>query len=129
MPRYLCIPFHGQPPLPKSSLSIFTSFPWFGSCVCSGVMANQLAVMAHLINNGNAPTMFQNVICDARSHVHAYENGGIAINARAQTSPLTPANGKYLTADEVEKGLQLVKDWHHPVTTLVCLENTLGGVV
>lgn len=100
-----------------------------GLFCATGVMANQLCVMAHLLNNGSAPTMFQNVICDARAHVHVYENGGMGINARAHTTPLQPRNGLHLTAAEVTGALQLAHDWHKPVTTLVALENTCNGVV
>jgi threonine aldolase len=97
--------------------------------VATGVMSNQICIKTHLVHNPGSPTVFQAVLCDARAHVNVWENGGIGHNAGGQVRAVVPANGRYLTAEDVEANLQLNFDWHQPVTTLVCLEVPIDGVV
>ncbi|GAA6016234.1 hypothetical protein JCM10207_000439 [Rhodosporidiobolus poonsookiae] len=90
----------------------------------SGTMTNQLAIRAHL----SSPPY--SVVTDARAHVHLSEAGGIAFHSGATTFPVFPDNGHHLTVEEVlgacvpEDG-----DVHGAPTKLVCVENTLSGMI
>ncbi|KLT38319.1 hypothetical protein CC85DRAFT_253212 [Cutaneotrichosporon oleaginosum] len=88
----------------------------------SGTMTNQLAIRSHLVQPPHA------VLVDARAHVHQYEAGGIALFSQATTHTVSP-RGEHMTAEEVEGALQLGSDVHRAPTRLVCLENTLSGIV
>jgi threonine aldolase len=88
----------------------------------SGTMTNQLAIRSHLVQPPHA------VLVDQRAHVHQYEAGGIALFSQATTHTVTP-KGDHMTVEEVEGALQLGSDVHRAPTRLVCLENTLSGMV
>ncbi|BEI91276.1 uncharacterized protein CcaverHIS019_0400960 [Cutaneotrichosporon cavernicola] len=88
----------------------------------SGTMTNQLAIRSHLVQPPHA------VLLDQRAHVHQYEAGGMALFSQATSHTVVP-QGDHLTLEEVEGALQLGTDIHRAPTRLVCLENTLGGVV
>ncbi|GMK58636.1 hypothetical protein CspeluHIS016_0600780 [Cutaneotrichosporon spelunceum] len=88
----------------------------------SGTMTNQLAIRSHLVQPPHA------VLTDQRAHVHQYEAGGIALFSQATTHTVVP-KGDHLTVEEVAGALELGTDVHRAPTRLVCLENTLGGVV
>ena len=62
----------------------------------SGTMANQLAIRSWL----QQPPY--SILCDERAHVHQWETGGIAAHSQAQTIPVQPTNGLYLTWDDIE---------------------------
>jgi threonine aldolase len=49
--------------------------------------------------------------------------------SQATTHQLFPANHLYLTAKEIEKALELGSNIHHAPTRLICLENTMSGMV
>lgn len=89
----------------------------------SGTMTNQLAIRSHMKQPPHS------IIVDHRAHVHLYEAGGIALFSQATTHGITPANGAYLTAEDVQGALQLGSDIHRAPTRLVSLENTLSGTV
>jgi len=89
----------------------------------SGTMSNQIALRCHLIQPPHS------VLCDVRSHVHKFEAGGIAFHSQASTITVTPANGFYLTAKEVEAELVLEDDPHYAPTRVISLENTLSGII
>jgi len=91
-------------------------------CV-SGTMTNQLAIRTHLTQPPHS------VICDARAHIHRYEAGGIAHHSQATTMPVVPSNGRYITLEDIMPNLILEPDIHFCPTRLVCLENTLQGMV
>ena len=94
--------------------------------VLSGTMGNQLAMRAHL----TAPPY--SVLADARSHIMAWEAGGLALLTGAMASPILPmqkAEGGHLTLEDIQAHAVLDDDVHHAPTRLVCLENTLGGSI
>lgn len=88
----------------------------------SGTMTNQLGIRAHLQGPPHS------IICDHRAHIHLWEAGGIALFNQATTHALVP-RGKFLTAKEVERNLHLGNDHHIAPTRLICLENTMNGVI
>jgi len=81
----------------------------------SGTQANQAAVLLHTCPGTEA-------ICEAESHVFHYELADAAWLAGVQLRPVTSERGS-LTARDVA-GAVRPGDRHHPLTTLVCIENT-----
>ncbi|KAI9314967.1 pyridoxal phosphate-dependent transferase [Dichotomocladium elegans] len=88
----------------------------------SGTLTNQLGLRTHLNNPPHS------VVCDARSHVHLWEAGGIAFHSRASVSPVICSNGVHVTAEEIEGNL-IEADIHTAPTRVVSLENTLSGMI
>ncbi|GAA5948945.1 hypothetical protein JCM3765_003962 [Sporobolomyces pararoseus] len=91
-------------------------------CV-SGTMTNQLAIRTHLVQPPHS------IILDARSHVHLYEAGGVAMHSQASSHAVPPRNGHHLTLEEVLDNAVFGEDIHSAPTKLVSLENTLSGMV
>ncbi|OCL10645.1 hypothetical protein AOQ84DRAFT_353419 [Glonium stellatum] len=91
--------------------------------VLSGTMGNQVALRTHL---GAPPHA---VLCDARSHIIQYEAGGVASLCGALVQPIVPANGKYITAEEVRRHAVVSDDVHACPTRIISLENTLNGTI
>ncbi|KAG0260922.1 Threonine aldolase [Mortierella polycephala] len=89
----------------------------------SGTMTNQLAHRVHLCNPP------QTAIVDMRSHVFNYEAGGISFHSQAAVTPIVPANGQYLTVEDIKSRLVLDIDVHYAPTRVVSLENTLNGTI
>ncbi|BEJ15707.1 hypothetical protein CspHIS471_0503120 [Cutaneotrichosporon sp. HIS471] len=89
----------------------------------SGTMTNQLAIRTHLKQPPHS------VITDHRAHVHMFEAGGIALFSQATTHGIVAENGIHLTAEDVRGALQLGTNIHIAPTKLICLENTLSGIV
>ncbi|KAJ5545263.1 hypothetical protein N7535_006353 [Penicillium sp. DV-2018c] len=89
----------------------------------SGTMGNQIAIRVLL----NQPP--HSVLCDYRAHVYAEEGSGLAVLAQAMVTPVHPANGTYLTLDDVKKWTVLGDDIHTAPTKVISLEVTIGGVV
>lgn len=56
--------------------------------VSSGTMSNQLAIRTHL----KQPPY--SIVCDHRSHIYAYEAGGLGLHTGAQAIPVIPSDGK-----------------------------------
>ncbi len=83
--------------------------------VPSGTMANQIAVRV-LARPGTA------VVAGRREHVVAYEAGAAARNAAVQFHVVPDDDGLVHPA-EVELAVSLT-DYHQPVVSLVCVENT-----
>ncbi len=81
----------------------------------SGTMTNQIAIKVHTRPGDE-------VICDQTAHVYNYEGGGIASNSGASTRLI---NGKFgqFTAEDVLNNIN-PDDIHHPVSSLVVIENT-----
>ncbi|KAF2258312.1 alanine racemase [Lojkania enalia] len=95
-----------------------------GLLVVSGTMGNQLSIRSHLQSGPHS------IACDARSHIMNFEAGGIATLSGALTIPIQPANGKYLTVEDIEQRAIVVPHDHCACPTrLVCLENTLNGTI
>ncbi|WWC58560.1 uncharacterized protein I303_101103 [Kwoniella dejecticola CBS 10117] len=89
----------------------------------SGTMTNQLAIRTHMKQPPHS------IITDYRAHVHKMEAGGIAMFSQATTHQLFPSNGLYLTAEDIEPQIQLGTNIHIAPTKLICLENTLSGII
>ncbi|KAF3911670.1 hypothetical protein AA313_de0202847 [Arthrobotrys entomopaga] len=94
------------------------------SCfVMSGTMGNQLSVRSHLLQPPHS------ILLDSKSHINNYEAGGAAVLSQAQIIPVNSANGKYLTVEEVQANIVDSDDIHYAPTKLICLENSLNGVI
>ena len=91
--------------------------------VLSGTMGNQIGVRLHL----NQPP--HSVLCDYRAHVYAEEGSGLAILSQAMVTPVHPANGIYMTLQDVQNWVTLGDDIHTAPTKVISLEVTIGGVV
>lgn len=89
----------------------------------SGTMTNQLAIRTHMKQPPHS------VITDYRAHVHKMEAGGIAMFSQATTHQIVPANHVHLTVSDIEPALQLGENIHIAPTKLICLENTLSGMI
>jgi threonine aldolase len=89
----------------------------------SGTMTNQLSIRTHMVQPPHS------VITDHRAHVHTFEAGAIAVFSQATTHALVPSNGKHLSVEDVRAGLQLGTNVHIAPTRLICLENTMNGVI
>ncbi|PGH13913.1 hypothetical protein AJ79_03328 [Helicocarpus griseus UAMH5409] len=89
----------------------------------SGTMGNQIGVRVHL----NRPP--HSVLTDYRAHVYAEEGSGLAVLSQAMVTPLHPANGIYLTLEDVKRWVVLGDDVHTAPTKVISLELTIGGVL
>lgn len=94
-----------------------------GLFVLSGTMGNQLALRSHLTQPPHG------VLCDHRSHIVLYEAGGVATLSGALLKTVVPANGDYLTLEDIKKNVILSEDVHSCPTRVISLENTLNGMV
>jgi len=83
--------------------------------VCSGTMANQLAIRAHT-HHGDE------VIIESEAHTFNYEGGGGAALSGVQFHPLRGDRG-VLDPSQIEDAIR-PHDHHCAPTRLVCLENT-----
>lgn len=91
---------------------------------CSSTMSNQLAIRAHLSQPPSS------LICHQNAHVFQYEAGGAAFHSQAHSIAIAPHASYNLTRKDIEPRLVLDSYLGHcPVTQLICLENTLAGVV
>ena len=81
----------------------------------SGTMTNQVGLRTHTQPGDE-------VILEAQAHIYYYEGGGPAALSGASCR-LIPGDHGVFTADQLVKSLRK-PDVHHPITRLVCLENT-----
>lgn len=91
--------------------------------VLSGTMGNQVALRTQLL----APP--HGVLTDHRSHILEWEAGGVASLTGALVKGVVPANGNYLTLEDVKRTAVLSNDIHCCPTKVISLENTLAGIV
>ncbi|RVD85818.1 uncharacterized protein DFL_004125 [Arthrobotrys flagrans] len=91
--------------------------------VMSGTMGNQVSIRSHLAQPPHS------IVMDSRCHIFNYEAGGAAILSQAQMIPVKPANGEHLTLEEVKESVIDSDDIHYAPTRLICLENTINGVI
>lgn len=92
-------------------------------CV-SGTLSNQIALRTHLLQPPYS------ILCDYRAHVYTHEAAGLAILSQAMVVPVRPANGDYLTLEDVRANyIPDDGDIHGAPTRVVSLENTLHGLV
>lgn len=69
------------------------------------------------------------VIVDSRAHVYRWEAGGVAFHSQATIMPVIASNGRYITWEDIESSLVLEENIHYCPTKLICLENTLHGMI
>ncbi len=81
----------------------------------SGTMTNQLAIKVHTQPGDE-------VICDHTAHIYIHEGGGIAFHSGCSVR-LLPGNRGQFSAQDVVDNINSI-DVHHPVTSLVSVENT-----
>lgn len=90
----------------------------------SGTMSNQIGLRANLVQPPYS------ILCDHRAHVFLHEAGGLASLSQAMVHPVAPANGNYLTYDDVVDSFTPNDgDIHAAPTAVISLENTLHGIV
>ncbi|KAJ5300041.1 Low-specificity L-threonine aldolase [Penicillium atrosanguineum] len=89
----------------------------------SGTMGNQIGVRIHLDQPPHS------VLCDYRAHIYAQEGSGLAVLSQAMVIPVHPANGIYMTLEDVKKWVVLGDDVHTAPTKVISLEVTIGGVL
>lgn len=91
--------------------------------VPSGTMGNLLALLVHCQRGDE-------VIVGNQSHIYLNEAGGMAALGGIQACPLPNQLDGTLAVDDILASIRS-DDVHHPVTRLICLENTqniCGGV-
>ncbi|CAN3357572.1 low specificity L-threonine aldolase [Diutina catenulata] len=93
-------------------------------CV-SGTLSNQLGMRVNLFQPPYS------VMCDSRAHVYVHEAGGMATLSQAMPAPIYPSNGRYLTLEDdiIPHFVPDDGEIHSAPTKLVCLENTLHGML
>lgn len=92
-------------------------------CV-SGTMSNQIGLRANLVQPPYS------ILCDYRAHVFLHEAGGLASLSQAMVHPVVPANGNYLTLDDIiDNFTPSDGDIHAAPTKVISLENTLHGMI
>ncbi|RKF83803.1 Aldolase vrtJ [Golovinomyces cichoracearum] len=91
--------------------------------VLSGTMGNQIALRSQLQQPPYA------ILCDHRGHIFQWEAGGVASLCGALVKTVVPANGDYLTLEDIESSVVLGDEIHSTPTRVISLENTLGGII
>jgi threonine aldolase len=106
----------------ESHIATLTGFSG-AAFVLSGTMANQLALRTHLTQPPHA------ILADARSHILHWEAGGIASLCGAMVQSVQASNGEYLTLADIQRKVVLSDDVHKCPTSVISLENTIGGII
>jgi len=91
--------------------------------VPSGTMGNLLALLVHCQRGDE-------VIVGDKSHIYLNEAGGMSALGGIQPCPVRNQKDGTLTLDDIAASIRS-EDVHHPITRLICLENTqniCGGV-
>ncbi|HJQ14643.1 MAG TPA: low-specificity L-threonine aldolase [Anaerolineales bacterium] len=91
--------------------------------VPSGTMGNLIALLVHC-QRGNE------VIVGRQSHIYLNEAGGMSALGGIQPCPVENQPDGTLAVDDILASIR-TEDVHHPITRLICLENTqniCGGV-
>jgi threonine aldolase len=83
--------------------------------VASGTMGNQVCIKTHT-QPGNE------IILEHNSHIYNYECGAPAVLSNVQVMPIKGDRGSF-TLDQVQEVIR-PQNVHHPVTALICIENT-----
>jgi threonine aldolase len=84
--------------------------------VPSGTMGNLIALLVHCQRGDE-------VIVGNRSHIYLNEAGGMSGLGGIQPCPIQNQADGTLALDEISASIR-TEDVHHPITRLVCLENT-----
>ncbi len=91
--------------------------------VPSGTMGNLIALLVHCQRGDE-------VILGSKSHIYLNEAGGMAALGGIQPCPVPNQKDGTLALDDILASIR-TEDVHHPITRLICLENTqniCGGV-
>jgi len=91
--------------------------------VPSGTMGNLLALLVHCQRGDE-------VIVGNQSHIYLNEAGGMSALGGMQPCPVPNQKDGTLALDDIRASIR-TEDVHHPITRLICLENTqniCGGV-
>lgn len=91
--------------------------------VPSGTMGNLTALLAHCQRG-------QEAIVGSKSHIYLNEAGGMAALGGIMPNPIPNQSDGTLALEEIVAAIRS-EDVHHPITRLICLENTqnaCGGV-
>ena len=94
-----------------------------GIFVPSGTMGNLIALLVHCQRG-------HEVIVGMQSHIYLNEAGGMSALGGIQPCPLQNQPNGTLALDDIRASIR-TEDVHHPITRLICLENTqniCGGV-
>ncbi|PVH86557.1 putative L-allo-threonine aldolase [Cadophora sp. DSE1049] len=91
--------------------------------VMSGTMGNQIALRAHLTQPPHA------ILSHHRSHILNSEAGGCAVLSQAHMQASYPANGLYLTLEDIKRDAVISSNIHVAPTRVISLENTLAGTI
>jgi threonine aldolase len=91
--------------------------------VPSGTMGNLTALLVHCQRGEEA-------IVGSRSHIYLNEAGGMSALGGIMPNPLSNQHDGTLDLDDILAAIR-TEDVHHPITRLICLENTqnaCGGI-
>jgi len=94
-----------------------------GLFVASGTMGNLLALLTHCQRGDE-------VIVGHQAHIYLNEAGGMSALGGIQPCPVLNQRDGTLALDDIRASIR-TEDVHHPITRLICLENTqnlCGGV-
>ncbi|KAI5954355.1 hypothetical protein KGF54_002130 [Candida jiufengensis] len=93
-------------------------------CV-SGTLSNQIAMRVNLFQPPYS------ILCDARAHVYVHEAGGMSTLTQAMPQTIMPKNGIHLTLEDdiLPNFIPDDGEIHSAPTKLICLENTLHGMI
>ncbi|KAJ5501580.1 Aromatic amino acid beta-eliminating lyase/threonine aldolase [Penicillium expansum] len=91
--------------------------------VMSGTMGNQIALRSLLTQPPHA------ILCHYQSHILKSEAGGCSSLSQAHMQPCIPANGQYLTLEDIQRDVDTRDNIHIAPTRVISLENTLAGVI
>ena len=85
--------------------------------VPSGTMANLISVLTHC-NRGDE------ILLGDKSHIFVYEAGGISAFGGIHSHQLKNDENGTINIEDIKNGVRDFNDYHHPISKLVCLENT-----
>lgn len=106
----------------EAHIASLTSHP-AALLVTSGTMGNQISLRSLLTQPPHS------VLCDHRAHILDAEAGGTAVLCGALIKGVVPANGVYLTLEDVKANVMLSDDVHTCPTRVISLENTISGAI
>jgi threonine aldolase len=92
-----------------------------GVFVPSGTMSNLVALLTHCARG-------EEYIAGQQAHMYRWEGGGGAVFGGIQPQPIEFEQDGTLNLEKVSRAVK-PDDYHHPITKLLCLENTQWGRV
>ena len=85
--------------------------------VPSGTMANLISVLTHC-DRGDE------ILLGNKSHIFVYEAGGASVFGGIHSHQLKNNDDGTIDLKDIKNGIRNSEDSHHPISRLVCLENT-----